>query len=113
MNSITTAWISIFIAGAFELVWVVGMKYSQSFTRLTPSIICVIGMVGSFVFLMYAIKYIPIGTAYALWVGIGVVAITLYGIIFFNEPATLGRIICIMFILIGTVGLRLTSINET
>jgi len=113
MNPVTTAWISLIIAGFFELIWTIGMKYSDGFTRLIPTIISVVGMLGSFIFLMYAVKHIPIGTAYAVWVGIGVIGIALFGIVWLNEPATIVRLMCIFLILIGVIGLRLSGTSTT
>ena len=103
------AWIYLVIAGVFEVVWAIAMKYSNGFTRLTPSIITFAGMVVSFYFLALASKVLPIGTAYAVWTGIGVVGAVAIGILFLNEPRSLARMICLALIIVGIIGLKLTS----
>lgn len=112
MNHTALAWIGLFVAGLFEFVWVIGMKYSDGFSRLIPSIICISGMLGSFVLLLFAVRHIPLGTAYAVWVGIGIVSVAIFGMVWLDEPATLVRIVCIFLILLGVVGLHLSGINE-
>jgi len=101
-------WIYILIASIFEISWAVGLKYSQGLTQLKESIFTIITMLLSFYFLSLGVKYIPIGTAYAVWTGIGTAGTALYGILFFNEPKELIRISFILLIMIGIVGLRLT-----
>jgi len=103
------AWMYLFIAGFFEVVWAIGLKYTKGFTELFPSIITVIGMIASVLFLSMALKTIPVGTAYAIWTGIGATGTALMGILLFKESTELLRIMCILFIVIGVVGLRLTS----
>lgn len=103
------AWGYILIAAVFEICWAVGLKYSEGFTNLRASIFTVITMILSYVFLAFGVKYIPVGTAYAVWTGIGAVGVAIYGIIFFNESKELLRILFILLIITGVIGLRLTS----
>ena len=102
------SWIYIFIASIFEISWAVGLKYSNGFTEIKASIFTVITMILSYVFLALGVKNLPIGTAYAVWTGIGAVGTAIYGIIFFNEPKELIRIFFIFLIIVGIIGLRLT-----
>ena len=102
-------WIYIFIASVFEISWAVGLKYSQCFTKLYASIFTIITMILSYVFLSLGVKNIPIGTAYAVWTGIGAVGTAVYGMIFFNEGKEIIRIVFIFLIIAGIIGLRLTS----
>ena len=103
------AWIYLFIAGLFEIAWAVGLKYTEGFTRLWPSTGTLAAMVVSFWLLAEALKSIPIGTAYAVWTGIGAVGTALVGILFFGEPRHALRLICILIIVAGIAGLRLFS----
>ncbi|PYG90260.1 quaternary ammonium compound-resistance protein SugE [Ruminiclostridium sufflavum DSM 19573] len=103
------AWLYLLIAGIFEVVWAMGLKYSTGFTKLYPSLITLGGMVISFYFLSLAVKSLPIGTAYAVWTGIGALGTVLFGILLFNEPVNILRIVFLVFILAGILGLKLTS----
>lgn len=103
------AWFYIFIAGLFEIAWAVGLKYTEGFTKLYPSIGTVIGMIASFYFLSKGLKTIPLGTGYAVWTGIGAVGTTILGILFFEESKDLLRIGCIFLIIVGIIGLKLIS----
>ncbi len=103
------AWVYLIIAGIFEVVWAIGLKYSNGFTKLVPSLITIGGMLISFYLLSLAIKTIPLGTAYAVWTGIGVLGTVVLGIILFGEPAGVLRIVFIVLILTGILGLKLTS----
>ena len=105
------AWFYIFVASIFEISWAVGLKYSQGFTQIKSSIFTVVTMILSYVFLALGAKELPIGTAYAVWTGIGAVGTAIYGIFFFNEPKDLLRIAFIFLIVVGIVGLRLTYKN--
>lgn len=105
-------WIYLIIAGSFEVVWAISLKYSQGFTRLYPSIITIIGMAISFYFLSIAIKTLPIGSAYAVWTSIGIVGTVIFGMIFLDEPKDLLRIFFIALIVIGIIGLNITSANN-
>lgn len=103
------AWVYILIAAVFEISWAVGLKYSEGFTNLRASIFTVIAMILSYIFLALGVKYIPVGTAYAVWTGIGAVGVAIYGMIFFDESKEILRILFILIIISGVIGLRLTS----
>ena len=103
------AWIILFIAGIFETVWAIGLKYSKGFTKIFPSVIVVVAMAISVYLLSYASKTIPIGTAYAVWTGIGAVGTVILGIILFGEVASVIRILLIMLIIISVIGLKFFS----
>ena len=103
------SWIYLFIAGIFEIGWAVGLKYTNGFTKLWPSVITIIGMVLSFYFLSNAVKSIPIGTAYAMWTGIGAVGTAILGIILFGESKEFIRVFFIFLIVIGIIGLKIFS----
>lgn len=103
------SWIYLIIAGMFEVAWAIGMKLSDGFSNLTISILTIIGMVASFYFLAIALKNIPLGTAYAIWTGIGTLGTVILGILLFKEPVNIARIVCIIFILSGITGLKLLS----
>lgn len=105
------AWIFLIIAGIFEVVWAISLKYTEGFTKLWPTVVTIIGMVISFYFLSAAIKTLPIGTAYAIWTGIGALGAVIMGIILFNEPRSASRLIFVGFILVGIIGLKVTSTN--
>lgn len=102
-------WIFLFIAGLFEVTWAIGLKLSNGFTNLIISILTILGMVASFYFLSIALKSIPLGTAYAVWTGIGTVGTVILGIFLFEEPVTIMRIFCIFLICSGITGLKLLS----
>jgi len=102
-------WLYLVLAGVLEVVWAVGLKYSEGFTRLWPSVITGVAMVASFWLLATALRTIPLGTGYAIWVGIGAVGTALVGMLLFKEPATVARLVCIGLILAGIVGLKLAS----
>jgi quaternary ammonium compound-resistance protein SugE len=103
------AWIYLFIAGLFEIGWAVGLKYTDGFTKLLPSVLTIIGMILSFYFLSTAVKSIPIGTAYAIWTGIGAVGTAILGIILFGDSKEFVRIFFMLLIVIGIVGLKIFS----
>jgi quaternary ammonium compound-resistance protein SugE len=103
------SWLILFVAGLFEIGWAIGLKYTESFTRLVPSILTVICMVLSVVLLGWALRTLAVGTAYAVWTGIGAVGTALLGIWLFGEPATAGRLVSILLIVCGIVGLKLVS----
>jgi quaternary ammonium compound-resistance protein SugE len=102
-------WFVLVIAGLFEVGWAIGLKYSQGFTKLVPSILTIAGTVASFYFLSLALKSLPLGTAYAIWTGIGTVGTVILGIILFKESMDIIRLICIGLIVVGIVGLKLAS----
>ena len=101
--------IFLFIAGLLEISWAVGLKFSHGFTKLTPAIFTVACMIFSFYFLALALKQLPLGTAYAIWTGIGTIGTVVFGIILFKEPVTILRLVCIGFIVSGIVGLKLIT----
>ncbi|MBN7773492.1 quaternary ammonium compound efflux SMR transporter SugE [Clostridium aminobutyricum] len=102
-------WVMLVIAGLFEVCWAIGLKYSQGFTKLAPSIFTILGMIASFYFLSIALKSLPIGTAYAIWTGIGTIGTVILGIILFGESIDAIRLICIGLIVAGIVGLKLVA----
>jgi quaternary ammonium compound-resistance protein SugE len=102
-------WLFLFVAGTFEIVWAVGLKYTDGFSKLWPTAATLLAMVASMFFLSQALKTIPIGTGYAVWTGIGAAGTALLGIILFSESAALPRLACIGAIVVGIVGLKLTS----
>ena len=103
------AWLLLLIAGLLEVGWAVGLKYTEGFTRLVPSMLTLFCMAASIGILSLALKSLPIGTAYAVWTGIGAVGTAILGIYLFNEPATALRLMCIGLILSGIVGLKLVT----
>ena len=103
------AWFILFIAGIFEVGWAIGMKYTDAFSKLVPSIITLISMVLSVYLLSLATKEIPIGTAYAVWTGIGIAGTSIIGILLFNESTEVLKILFISMILIAVVGLKVIS----
>lgn len=103
------AWITLIIAGVLEVVWSYAMKQSHGFTKLTPSLITIVGMIASFALLAYSMKVLPLGTAYTIWTGIGAVGAFLVGIIILGEPLTLMRIIAAIFIVTGLIMMKLAS----
>ncbi|MBI1387050.1 MAG: quaternary ammonium compound efflux SMR transporter SugE [bacterium] len=102
-------WILLVIAGLFEVAWAIGLKYSHGFTRTTPTAFTVVCMAFSFVLLAQALKTIPVGTAYAVWTGIGAAGTAVLGIWLFGESRELARILCLLLIVCGIAGLKITS----
>ena len=111
MNNIEAirAWVMLFAAGIFEILWVFAMKYSNGFTKIGPSIITIILAVVSFILLSQALKVVPLGTGYTIWTGIGAMGVAIGGIFFLNESISLIRLMCIVVIILGIIGLKLTS----
>lgn len=103
------SWIYLLIAGLFEISWAVGLKASDGFTKLYISIFTVIAMILSLYFLAVAIKNIPLGTAYAVWTGIGTIGTVIFGIFLFKEPVTFMRFFCIFLIFAGIAGLKMLT----
>ena len=101
------AWVYLAVAGLFEIVWAIALKYADGFTRLWPSAIAIVGMILSVVLLELSLRTLPVGTAYAVWTGIGTVGAAILGMILFQEPATAIRIGCIGLIVCGIAGLKL------
>ncbi len=102
-------WVILFIAGLFEVAWAIGLKYTEGFTRLWPSVGTLAAMGLSVVLLGFAMRSLPVGTAYAVWTGIGAVGTVILGIVLFSEPATAARLVCLGLIMAGILGLKLTS----
>src|SRR6185295_16870210 len=103
------AWILLFIAGLFEVGWAIGLKYTEGFSRLWPSLGTLASMAVSFLLLAEALKTIPVGTGYAVWTGIGAAGTALLGMIFLGESREVLRLLCLLVIVAGIVGLKLTS----
>ena len=103
------AWVVLLVAGLLEVGWAIGLKYTEGFSRLWPSVGTVAAMVMSVLLLGWAMRSLPVGTAYAVWTGIGAVGTVALGIVLFNEPATLARLACVGLVLAGIAGLKLTA----
>lgn len=102
-------WVLLVLAGLFEIGWAIGLKYTEGFTRLWPSVGTVVAMIVSLGLLGVAIRDLPVGTAYAIWVGVGAIGTAIFGIVLFNEPASALRIASLLLILAGIVGLKLAT----
>lgn len=103
------AWVALILAGLFEVGWAVGLKFTEGFTKFWPSVATVLSMAVSLALLGLALRGLPLGTAYAIWTGIGTVGALLLGIALFGEPATAGRLACVGLIVAGIIGLKLFS----
>ncbi|MBA3591518.1 quaternary ammonium compound efflux SMR transporter SugE [Methylibium sp.] len=103
------AWVVLVLAGLFEIGWAIGLKYTEGFTRLWPSVGTIAAMIVSLGLLGIAMKSLPVGTAYAVWVGVGAVGTAILGILLFGESANAGRIVSLGLIMLGIVGLKLAS----
>lgn len=103
------SWAILFVAGLFEVGWAIGLKYADGFTKLVPSALTLVSMVLSVVLLSIAVRSLPLGTAYAVWTGIGTIGTAILGIVLFGEPATAARLACMGLIVCGIVGLKLVS----
>ena len=103
------AWLILFIAGLCEVAWAVGLKYTDGFSRLGPSLATVVAMIVSVVLLGWSLKVLPLGTAYAVWTGIGAVGTAVLGMILFGESREVARVLCIVLIVAGIVGLKLLT----
>ena len=102
-------WLLLFLAGIFEIAWAIGLKYSQGFTRLWPSLGTVAAMAISLGLLAWALRSLPLGTAYAVWVGVGAVGTVILGVVLFGEPINAVRAACVGLIVLGLAGLKLTA----
>lgn len=102
-------WLILFVAGLFEIAWAMGLKYTHGFTRLTPTVVTIACILASLGLLGLALKALPVGTAYAVWTGIGTVGTAILGIWLLGEPATPVRVACIALIVTGIVGLKLAG----
>jgi quaternary ammonium compound-resistance protein SugE len=103
------AWSCLLLAGVLEIIWTLGLKYSDGFTRLWPSVITLVATAASFALLSLSLKVVPYGTAYAVWTGIGAVGTVLVGIFLFDESVDAARVACLVFIVAGILGLRLIT----
>ncbi len=103
------AWLYLVIAGLLEIAWAVGLKYTEGWTKLRPSVLTGAAMIASFYFLSLALKTLPIGTAYAVWTGIGAVGAAILGMLIFGESREAVKIACVVLIVAGIIGLKLTS----
>jgi quaternary ammonium compound-resistance protein SugE len=103
------AWAYLFTAALFEIGWAIGLKYTQGFTKLWPSVLTVAAMAVSLTFLAMAVRTIPVGTGYAIWTGIGAVGTATLGVILFAEPLTAWRVVCLLLIVGGVVGLKFAA----
>jgi quaternary ammonium compound-resistance protein SugE len=106
------AWVYLVVAGFFECGWAIGLKYADGFTKLIPSLLTVSAMAISFWLLSAAMKTIPVGTAYAVWTGIGAVGVSIMGVVLFGESRDVMRIVCLLLIVSGIVGLKLVSSSQ-
>lgn len=104
-----TSWIILVIAGLLETGWAIGMKYSEGFTKLMPSVFTIVTMTVSVFMLAFAMKSLPVGTAYAVWTGIGAVGTVVMGIMLFGDSTSPARVFCVALILIGIIGLKFVS----
>lgn len=102
-------WLFLVLAGLLEVGWAVGLKYTEGFTKPVPSVLTAVSMAGSVYLLSLALRDIPLGTAYGIWVGIGAVGAAIAGIVLFKEPASTLRIVSIVLVVAGIVGLKLSS----
>lgn len=103
------AWVLLLVAGLLEVGWAIGLKYTEGFTRVWPSVFTIAAMVLSVVLLEIAMKSLPLGTSYAIWVGVGAVGSAILGMVLFEEPASAGRLMSLGLIVAGIVGLKLAS----
>lgn len=102
-------WMYLLVAGLFEISWAVGLKFTHGFSQVIPSVITVMCMIASFYFLALALKNLPLGTAYAIWTGIGTIGTVIFGVILFKEPITAMRLLCIALIISGITGLKILT----
>ncbi len=103
------AWAMLFVAGLLEIGWAIGLKYTDGFSKLTPSILTIVSMIASVILLGLSLKTLPVGTAYAVWTGIGTVGTALLGIWLLGEPAAVIRLVCIGLIVAGIIGLKVVA----
>lgn len=103
------AWLMLLAAGLCEIVWAIGLKYTQGFTRTVPTVITIAAMIVSIVLLGTAMKTLPVGTSYAVWVGIGATGTAILGIVLFDEAASAGRLVSLTFLIAGIIGLKLAT----
>jgi quaternary ammonium compound-resistance protein SugE len=102
-------WLYLVVAGVMEVIWAIGLKYTDGFSKLGPSVFTILTMIGSFFCLSQAVRTIPIGAGYAIWTGIGAAGTAILGVVLFAEPVTPTRVACLVLILAGVLGLKLAS----
>ena len=107
--SLSSPWLLLVVSGLFETGWAIGLKASAGFTRPLPTVLTIAGMIASFVLLSHAVRTLPVGTAYAVWVGIGALGATILGVVIYGEPMSLWRGLSLVLLVGGIVGLRLTT----
>jgi len=107
------AWLVLFIAGLFETGWAIGLKYADGFTKLWPTVWTIVALIVSLLMLSWSARVLPIGTAYAVWVGIGAFGAAVLGIVLFHEPVTPGRVFFLVLMLVSIAGLKLTTPDST
>lgn len=105
----SVAWSYLVVAGVLEIAWAIGLKYTEGWTRLWPSVLTIVALIASFFCLAQALREIPVGTGYAIWTGIGAVGTAILGLFLFAESAAPARLACIGLIVAGIIGLKLTS----
>jgi quaternary ammonium compound-resistance protein SugE len=103
------AWVMLVIAGLFEVVWSIGLKYTEGFTRVVPTVLTLVALAASMVLLSLAVRTLPIGTAYGVWVGIGALGAAVLGIVLFHEPVTPARVFFLALLLVAIIGLKITG----
>jgi quaternary ammonium compound-resistance protein SugE len=106
-----SAWLSLLVAGAMETGWAIGLRYTEGFSRLMPSVVTIALMAGSFYFLSKSLATLPVGTAYAVWTGIGAVGTVILGMFLFGESRDMLRILCLLLIISGIIGLKMVSVD--
>ncbi|HAO26247.1 MULTISPECIES: quaternary ammonium compound efflux SMR transporter SugE [unclassified Methylophaga] len=104
------SWLILFLAGLLEVVWAIGLKFTEGFTKPVPSLITLIAMIGSFYLLSFAMRSLPMATAYAIWVGIGIVGASIAGIVIFQESISFLKMVSLLLVVTGIVGLRISSV---
>jgi quaternary ammonium compound-resistance protein SugE len=102
-------WAVLVLAGLFEVAWAIGLKYTEGFTRLIPTVMTTSAMLASLWLLGIAMKSLPVGTAYSVWVGVGAIGTVILGIVLFGEPASTGRLVSVALIVAGIIGLKLAT----
>jgi quaternary ammonium compound-resistance protein SugE len=110
-GGLAMAWVTLFVAGLFEVGWAIGLKYTEGFTRLWPTVLTVLSMILSLGLLGLALKTLPVGTAYAIWTGVGTVGTAILGMILFGESIAALRLACIALIVAGILGLKLVTVE--
>lgn len=103
------AWVMLVIAGLFEVAWSIGLKYTEGFTRVVPTVLTLVALAASMVLLSLSVRTLPIGTAYAVWVGIGALGAAVLGIVLFHEPVNPARVFFLALLLVAIIGLKITS----